>query len=118
TRGDAVNAVIRLHFGNAESLAGLGRVSNVTSSMLMRGTQHRTRQEIQDELARRKSQLGVGGGGGGVSANIQSTRAELGAVLELAFEVLREPSFPENELETMRASMLAGLEASRSEPQA
>jgi zinc protease len=118
TRGDAVNAVIRLNFGDERSLAGHSRVAGLTAQMLMRGTTKRSRQEIQDELARRQSQLGVGGGGGVVSANIQTTRAELGAVVELALEVLREPAFPEGELTTLRDALLAGLEASRSEPQA
>jgi zinc protease len=47
-----------------------------------------------------------------------STRGELAAVLDLAIEVLREPSFPDTELETLRSASLASLEASRSEPQA
>jgi zinc protease len=53
-----------------------------------------------------------------VVANIQSTREHLGAVLELAVEVLREPSFPESELATLRDLYLASLEFQRSEPQA
>ena len=35
-----------------------------------------------------------------------------------SIEVLREPAFPESEFETLRASDLADLEASKSEPQA
>ena len=118
SRGDAVNALVRLHFGDERSLAGRGRIAGLTAAMLMRGTTSRSRQQIQDELARRQSQLNVGGGSGSVTATMQTTRAELAAVLELAIEVLREPAFPEGELRTLRDSMLAGLEASRGEPQA
>jgi zinc protease len=85
--------------------------------MLMRGTKNKTRQQIQDTLDMLKSQMNVGGAGGGVAVNIVSTRENLPAVLDLAIEVLREPAFPESELETLRSSDLAELEASKSEPQ-
>jgi zinc protease len=118
TRGGAVNASIRLNFGDERSLKDTGRVSGLTAAMLMRGTKNKTRQQIQDTLDMLKSQMNVGGGGGGVGVNIVSTRENLPAVLDLAIEVLREPSFPESELETLRSSDIAELEASKSEPQA
>jgi zinc protease len=118
TRGDAVNAVIRLNYGDENTLKGRGRYAGVTTQMLMRGTRNSSRQEIQDELARLQSQLNVGGGAGLATANIQSTRANLADVLSLAIEVLREPAFPANELATLKQQAITGLEASRSEPQA
>jgi zinc protease len=117
TRGDAVNALIRLNYGDENSLKGVGRFSGLMTAMMMRGTRERTRQEIQDELARLQSQVGIGGGSGLTTANIQSTRANFAAALELAIEVLREPAFPEAELATLKDQMLAGIEAQRSEPQ-
>jgi zinc protease len=118
TRGDAVNAAIRLNFGNERNLEGKARVGQMTGQMLMRGTKSKTREQIQDELDRLQSQLNVFGAAGSAGANIVSTRANLPAVLDLAIEVLREPAFPEAELETLRSAALAGLEASKSEPQA
>jgi zinc protease len=118
TRGDAVNAVIRLNYGDENTLKGAGRYAGITTQMLMRGTRNSSRQEIQDELARLQSQLNVGGGAGLATANIQSTRANLAEVLRLAIEVLREPAFPDNELATLKQQTITGLEASRSEPQA
>ncbi|HSC16547.1 MAG TPA: pitrilysin family protein [Gammaproteobacteria bacterium] len=118
TRGDAVNAVIRLNYGDENTLKGVGRYAGITTQMLMRGTRNSSRQEIQDELARLQSQLNVGGGAGLATANIQSTRANLKEVLALAIEVLREPAFPDNELATLKQQTITGLEASRSEPQA
>jgi zinc protease len=118
TRGDAVNAVIRLNYGDENSLQGVGRYAGITTQMLMRGTRNTSRQEIQDELARLQSQLNVFGGAGLASAAIQSTRANLDEVLALAIEVLREPAFPESELETLKEQQITSIEASRSEPQA
>jgi zinc protease len=118
TRGDAVNALIRLNYGDENSLQSVGQFAPLTTQMLMRGSREHSRQEIQDELARLQSQLNIGGGAGLTSANIQSTRQNLREVLELAVEVLREPAFPEDELKTLKDQALAGIEAQRSEPQA
>jgi zinc protease len=118
TRGDAVNALVRLNYGDENSLKGPGRLAGITTQMLMRGTRAKSRQDIQDELARLQSQLNVGGAAGLASANMQSTRANLAEVLALAIEVLREPAFPDSELATLKQQTITGLEASRSEPQA
>jgi zinc protease len=117
TRGDAVNALIRLNYGDENSLKGVGQYAGLTMQMLMRGSREHSRQEIEDELARLQSQLNIGGGTGLTSASIQSTRQNLGEVLELAFEILREPAFPQDELKTLKDQALAGIEAQRSEPQ-
>jgi zinc protease len=117
TRGDAVNAVIRLNYGDENSLKSIGRYSGLMTQMLMRGTTNRSRQEIEDELARLQSQLNIGGGSGLAMASVQSTRENLAATLELAVEVLRKPAFPETELTILKDQQLAGIESSRSEPQ-
>ena len=116
TRGDQVNATVRLHIGNLDAFRGIDRVASFTGAMLMRGTANRSRQDIQDELARLQSTLSVSGGVGTFSATMRSTRENLPAVLDLAFEILREPAFPENEIRTLRESSLASIEAQRSEP--
>jgi zinc protease len=118
TRGDSVQAIIRLNNGDERSLRGSGRIGNLIPQMLTRGTLSKTRQQIQDELSNRQSQLNVGGGPNTVVANIVTTREHVAAVLELAIEVLREPAFPEAELTTLRDLTLASLEFQRSEPQA
>jgi zinc protease len=118
TRGDQVNATVRVHFGDLNSMTGVSRIASLAGSMLMRGTNSHSRQEIEDELARLQSVLSVGGGAGAFSATMRSTRENLPAVLDLAFEILMEPSFPENEFETLRKNAIASIEAQRTEPDA
>jgi zinc protease len=117
TRGDTVSAVIRLSFGDEKSLAGQSRIASMTGQLLMRGTTKRTRQQIQDELDRLKARMFVGGGATGATVNIETIAANLPAVLELATEVLRQPSFPQAEFDTLRQQALAGIENQKSEPQ-
>ncbi|HKE85608.1 MAG TPA: pitrilysin family protein [Vicinamibacterales bacterium] len=116
TRGETVSAVLRLSFGDEKSLAGQSAVAQMTGQLLMRGTTKHTRQQIQDELDRLKARMFVGGGAGGATVTIETIAANLPAVLELATEVLREPSFPAAELETLRQQALAGIESQKSEP--
>ena len=116
TRGNAVAASLSLHFGDEKSLMNRGTAGDLAASMLMRGTVKRTRQQIQDELDKLKARMMVGGGSTGVTVTIQTVRENLPAVLAIANEVLREPSFPQSEFDQLVQEQLAGIEQQRSEP--
>jgi zinc protease len=118
TRGDAVVGLLRLRFGDQQALMGRSLIGRLTGQMLMRGTTKHTRQQIQDELDRLKARMNVGGAATGVTVNLETVRANLPAVLELAVEVLRQPAFPASEFETLRQQALAALENQKTEPQA
>ncbi len=100
TRAGNVVALVNLRFGTAKDLMGTTSVAQLTGSMLMRGTKNKTRQQIQDEMDRLKARINVSGGPTGASATIETTEANLAGALKLAAEILREPSFPDSELET------------------
>ncbi len=116
TRGGTVFAGIALRFGDLQSLANIGDVPSMTSTMLMRGTTKHTRQQIEDEFDRLKTQVSVNSWGSGLYVSLQTTRENFPAALDLVGEVLREPAFDPKELESLRAERLAGLEQQRSEP--
>jgi zinc protease len=116
TRGGSVHAGFALRFGDLKSLENLGEVPPMTTSMLMRGTTKRTRQQIQDELDRLKARVSMNNWGSGMWVSLETTRENLPAVMTLLAEVLREPAFDAKELEQLRAEQLAGLEQQRSEP--
>ncbi len=117
-RGGTVRAQMTLRMGTEKSLWGKGSIPSVTSQMLMRGTQKHSRQQIDDELSRLKTRMNVGGSGPGVSASIETTRENLVEAMKLMAEVLREPAFPDTELEQIRTRSIAQLEAQLREPQA
>ncbi|MBV9771758.1 MAG: insulinase family protein, partial [Bryobacterales bacterium] len=116
SRGGTVSAVLQIEFGDAKALAGKNAVGSMTGAMLMRGTTHRTRQQIQDEMVKLDAQINVSGGVSGASASIQTTTANLTAALRLAAEMLREPSFPDSEFELAKKQRIAGIENLRTEP--
>ena len=121
TRGGTVTANISVRFGDEQSLFGKTATANITGSLLMRGTLHKSRQQIQDETDRLKAQIYVGGGisSAGLSsasASIRTREANLADALRFARELLREPSFPESEFEEVRQQSIANFESSKTEP--
>jgi zinc protease len=117
TRGDTVSATIRLHYGTLDRVKGLQTASATAVQTLMRGTQKRNRQEIQDELDRLKARVNVFGGATGLTATIETVRENLPAVLRLVAEILREPAFPESEFDQVRKLRLTGVQNILTEPQ-
>jgi zinc protease len=117
TRGGSVHAEVRLEFGDEHVLFGKAEAAQLTAGMLMRGTKSKTRQQIQDESDRLKARIYVHGGGGSVTANIETVEANLPGALRLVAEVMREPVFPESEFTQLKQERIANIEANRSEPQ-
>lgn len=132
TRGRRVNATLTFRYGSEADLTGKTAATSFLAPMLMRGTVHHTRRQIQDRLAELKAQVRLGEGGamggrfvrlslggpGTLDVSIETTRENLPAVLTLVAEILREPAFPPDEFEKLQQETLAGAEQQLSEPTA
>ncbi|MDH5588473.1 MAG: insulinase family protein [Gemmatimonadota bacterium] len=116
TRGDAVTVRLRLQFGDEESLRGRATAGSMAGNMLMRGTEIRTRQELEDELDRLKASGGIGGGAALGTGQITTVRESVADVIRIMAEVVRQPSFPGAEFATLKEQRLASLEEQRSDP--
>jgi len=118
TRGATVTAILTMHYGDEKSLFGKDAAAQFTVAILMRGTRSHTRQQLQDELDKLKAQMSVGGSvGAGTTVSINTVRTGFPGALRLAAEVLREPAFPESDLEQLRQSNIGRVEGQRGEPQ-
>ncbi|MEZ5426703.1 MAG: pitrilysin family protein [Pyrinomonadaceae bacterium] len=115
-RGDTVFARMSLHFGDEKNLMNRDTAGGFAGRLLMRGTTDKTRQQIQDEIDKLKAQVFVNGSPTGASVSIETTRQNLPAVLKLVAEILKQPSFPENEFNLLKEETLTNLESQRSEP--
>jgi zinc protease len=116
TRGETVHLALRLNYGDVQSIFGKAGEADLTGEMLMRGTAKHSRQEIEDTLDLLRTTLEVGAGGTALSVNGQTVRKNLPGTLDLVAEVVRQPSFPEKELETLKREQVAALEEERTEP--
>jgi zinc protease len=117
TRGNTVNVTLALRIGSVESLANKSLLARMTTAMLRRGTTTRNLQQINDALSTLKSNVQISGSGQLVFVNVSSTRDQLLPTLEIVGDILRNPAFPQAELDKLRADWLAGIDADRSDPQ-
>jgi zinc protease len=118
TRGNTVVASINLRYGTEQSLTNRAAATAWAGSLIDRGTTRMTRQQLKDAFDRLKARVSVDGSPGLTSVDIETTRPNLAATLDLVAEMLKTPSYPEDEFKKAVAEALAGLEASRREPQA
>jgi zinc protease len=116
TRGEGVVASLTLRYGNDESLKGYNVAAQLVGPLMARGTRKHTRQQIQDELDKKKARLFPGGNVGELEFSIQCQRTNFAAVLRLLGEILREPIFPQQELDVLKRQNKQSLERGMNEP--
>ena len=116
TRGGTVTANMTFHWGDLQSLTGKQRAAQAAGALLMRGTTKHTRQQLQDEQDRLKSQIRVQGALAGATASVNTVRAGLVESLKLIAEILQSPTFPEADFDETQRANIARIEGSKSEP--
>lgn len=118
TRGEMVQVSLKLHFGNEESLKNKVTAGMLTNDMLLRGTTVHNRQEIADLLIKLKATLTVSGNASSAQVDISVPRESLRETMKLAAEILRQPSFSQDELSQLKQELIASLEKKKVDPQA
>lgn len=117
SRGESVVLSLTLRYGTEESLQGKTTLCEFLAPMMTRGTEKLGRQELQDELDRNFAQLSGSGGAGSATFSLTTKRKNLPKAIELLGQVLRQPTFPESELEVIRNQQISIMEESLVEPQ-
>ena len=116
TLGEAVNLRMSLRYGNLEYLKGKATAADILGAMMMRGTQKLSRQDIKDQFDKYRAQAGVSGQAGRLTVSIQTQRHNIVSVLKIVQQILREPAFPEEELELLRQAIVASAEQRLTDP--
>lgn len=115
-RGETVAFDVTFRFNNLEGAMNQSDVAAFTGAMLMRGTTKMTREQIKDTLTDLEASGSVSGGVSTVTASFSTTREHLPEVMKLAAHLMKDPTFPAEELEIMREGYLASLEEAKSDP--
>ena len=118
TRGQAVQGLITLRWGDADSLRGQRAVADAAAALLDKGTATLTRQQLRDKLDALKVELQVQPGVEGVGIAWTTRREHAAEAAALIAEMLRHPRLTPEALEEVRAQSLSGLQAQRQEPEA
>jgi zinc protease len=116
TRGQSVKVAIQIDQGDEKSLFGVWPQGELAAAMLSRGTTKHSRQQIEDTLDKLRASVQIGGGDTSTTARIDGYRSELPDTLRLVAEMLRSPSFPQDEFAKLQRAQLSGLEAQRTDP--
>ncbi|SDD34626.1 zinc protease [Cupriavidus sp. YR651] len=118
TRGESVNGTLILRFGNTQALQGKSSVGSLTGGMLERGAGAFSRQQIADRLEVLKANVSISGSSERLTVRFETRRAYLPDLMALLRTVLRMPTFPAGEFETLRAGSIAGIESQQRQPNA
>ena len=117
TRGESVVASITLRYGTPQSLMNQATCVSMTGQMLSRGTKTKSRQALRDAFDQLKARWTVSAGVNSTTARLETTRPNLIPALRLLAEVLHTPAFDPKELDELKRTSLAAIEAQQSEPQ-
>ncbi len=93
-----------------EGLAG------ITAAMLSRGTEKRSALEFAAALANRGASLSASGGTLATSLSARGRTQDFDLVMDLLAEMLRQPTFPADQLERLKGQILAGIEQQKDDP--
>ena len=118
TRGQAVQARLRLRFGDVQTLQGQDTVAGFVGALLDKGGAGLTRQQIADRFDQLQAEVGFSANDQVVAVDITTKRERLPAVIELVGRLLREPNFAAPALEEVRTQWLTGIERQKKEPDA
>jgi zinc protease len=118
TRGQSVNLRLNLRYGNESNLRGKAAAVEFLPSLMLRGTEKLSRQELQDELDKYRATISGSSSPGVATFTIETRREYLPEVLEILRQVLREPTLPESEFEILQRAQISSLEQSLTDPRA
>ncbi len=119
TRWRSVQVRLTLRYGSLESLENLSTACTLLPTLMARGTEQMTRQQLQDALDMYRARLTPSSTNSGEATfSIETRREYLPEVLEILRQVLREPSFPNSEMETIRNQRLTSLTQDLTDPTA
>jgi predicted Zn-dependent peptidase len=111
-----VSVSLRIPAGSAADPADRAGVAALTADLLTRGTTHRSAAEIAEAVDFIGASLSASAGSDGTSLGAGAVSEFIDTTLELMADVLRNPTFPERELETERRRLLSALQVELSQP--
>jgi len=117
TRGNTVNFSMALRFSNLALSKGTGLAPATVASMMLRGSQKHTREQIADEFDRLRARVSISSDAGTLSVGIETTRPNLIPTLKLVAEILRQPAWDAKEFELDKQETVAGAEQMLNDPE-
>ncbi|NCT82126.1 MAG: insulinase family protein [Comamonadaceae bacterium] len=116
TRGNSVVLRMQLRWGERDAtFARHG--TDMVGRLMGEGSAGYTKQQLQDALIKLRASLNVVSGDQGATVYLSAERDTLLPALRVAADVLRRPTLPQGDFERLQKAAIAGLQASRKEPE-
>jgi zinc protease len=116
-RRGRVELELDLHWGDEKSLKDKAVIASFLGSLMARGTTKRSYQELRDREDELKARISISTSSSGLTLSIEALRDNFPAAIDLAFEMLQQPSFPSKDFEILKEEKLAALEEQLQDPQ-
>jgi len=107
-----------IQFGNEKDLLGQRVNSSAVADLLTRGTAKLSRQDIQDRLDKLQAELGFSGGGTTLKVAMSTKGENLPELTALALEIIRNASFPKEQVEEYQRQLETSIQNAMTEPSA
>ncbi|MFM2415175.1 MAG: hypothetical protein RI911_868 [Candidatus Parcubacteria bacterium] len=111
TRGDRVAGAFIFEFGSEQSLKGKKDIASLAGSVLMRGTDTLSEEEIQNEQIRLDATIQAAGSGNFLSVTIESRKDTFLDAFALAMDIVKHPNITHEQLLRDTRALRATLEA-------
>ncbi|MEB3337920.1 MAG: pitrilysin family protein, partial [Leptolyngbyaceae bacterium] len=113
---DIIAARIFLRTGTLWEQPGQGGLSNLVSSVITKGTEHLSSQEIAERVESVGASLGTDATTDYFLLSIKTVSTDFAEMLALAGELLRSPTFPATEVELERRLTLQAIRSQKEQP--
>ncbi|MCL1077512.1 insulinase family protein [Parashewanella spongiae] len=117
TRGESVVVAINSQMGDLDSLFNKNTIGDAVGSMLMRGTERLTREELKQAFDKLEASVRIGAGSESSYARVETTKANLNATLQLVAEVFKTPAFSAKEFDLYKGQLKVAIEQNLQDPQ-
>lgn len=117
TRDDRVYATITLDFGTEKSLFDKGTVLDLTSYLLLRGSDKYTLQQVADKSIEAGGAATATSADNGMTINIQARKDKFEDFFKFVVEVMKHPSFEQTQFDLIKSQSLASLDRPYTEPE-
>lgn len=105
----AINGSIEIEAGQNATTDMRPGIASLMADTMNRGTRHRTFEEYNEAIDRLGAMIGIGAGRRTIRIDFHALAEDLPAVLELVGDLVRNPSFPADELERVRQQAITSL---------
>lgn len=107
---EAIDATIRLRAGHVATGETTPGLPSMMATMLTRGTENRNFEQFNDEIDTLAASFSASASRGSIDVGWHSLAEDLDAILDIAGDVIFNPTFPTEELDKIRPQALTGIE--------